>query len=175
MQAQTLRSAGGDMSAKNQSVLDTIVANNAIYKGARRAHFAAIIRGKMLEKGLRNVDIAQRIGVSEPNVSRWLRGTQNLSIDTLYLLADAIEERLSLILGDEQKAISQGNDHSDLCMDEIEWVSDVERPSCQNKNVSDLHAYRCKKRKVAFDANKGDPSDGSTWCVAPSEDGYEYA
>jgi transcriptional regulator with XRE-family HTH domain len=90
------------MKQRNTEVKMKIKGNTPICQAVRRSDFPLQIRLKMAEKGLKNVDIAERIGVSEANVSRWLRGNQNLSIDTMYLLADAIEESLTIALGAQQ-------------------------------------------------------------------------
>jgi transcriptional regulator with XRE-family HTH domain len=53
----------------------------------------------MRRKQIRNSDVAERLGVSEANVCRWLKGKGNVTIDTLYLLADAIDESLTISVG----------------------------------------------------------------------------
>ena len=74
-----------------------------IYGAAWRSAPVFAFRRLMSEKGLRNSDIAERLGVSEANVSRMLRGDQNLKIDSLNLLAAAIEEPLIISFGDAPK------------------------------------------------------------------------
>lgn len=162
------------MGTKNQSIRELIAAENSIYRCARRAHVAAIIRGKMLEKGLRNVDIAERIGTSEPNVSRWLRGTQNLSIDTLYLLADAIEERLSIIFGNNQPVVAQDDDFN--CYAEApEGRAEQARPFDGYKNVMELSKFRMKKQMAGFEGSQDACHELSAENGTPSENGYEFA
>jgi transcriptional regulator with XRE-family HTH domain len=92
------------MREQNRTVHQEIQANMPVFRAARRSDISMQIRSAMLVKGLKNVDIADRLGVSEANVSRWLRGNQNLSLDTLYQLADAVEEPLMLTLGMETTA-----------------------------------------------------------------------
>ena len=84
------------MNTRNAELKKKIATNFAIFQSVRRADLAMQIRTKMLEKGLRSVDLAERLGVSEANVSRWLRGNQNLGIDTMHLLADALEVPLKI-------------------------------------------------------------------------------
>ena len=43
------------------------------------------------EKGLRQKDLAQRLGKSEAEISKWMRGTHNFTIDTLVSIEDALE------------------------------------------------------------------------------------
>lgn len=90
------------MKQRNTEVQKKIKGDAPIFRAVRRSDFPLQIRSKMVEKGLKNVDVAERLGVSEANVSRWLRGNQNLSVDTMYLLADAVEESLAIVLGAQQ-------------------------------------------------------------------------
>lgn len=73
--------------------------NRKLLTAVRRSDVALQFRGQMVEKGIKNVDIAEVLGVSEANVSRWLKGDQNLSLDTMFQLADAINEDLRIVLG----------------------------------------------------------------------------
>jgi transcriptional regulator with XRE-family HTH domain len=87
------------MTVNNADIAKKIAEDALIYRGIRRSDVVLQIRQHMVRKGIKNSDIAERLGVSEANVSRWLKGNQNIQIDTLYLLADAIEESLSLHVG----------------------------------------------------------------------------
>ena len=42
------------------------------------------------EKGLKQKDLAQRLGKSEAEISKWMRGTHNFTIDTLVSIEDAL-------------------------------------------------------------------------------------
>jgi transcriptional regulator with XRE-family HTH domain len=102
------------MRQRNTEVHKKIKYDTPIFQAVRRSDFPLQIRSKMAEKGLKNVDLAQRLGVSEANVSRWLRGNQNLSVDTMYLLADAVEEPLVIELGAQQTVRSMDADGYEL-------------------------------------------------------------
>ena len=43
-------------------------------------------------KGLKQKDLALRLGKKESEISRWMRGTQNFTIDTLIAIEDALGE-----------------------------------------------------------------------------------
>lgn len=43
------------------------------------------------EKGLKQKDLAVRLGKSEAEISKWMRGTHNFTIDTLVSIEDALE------------------------------------------------------------------------------------
>lgn len=43
------------------------------------------------EKGLKQKDLALKLGKSEAEISKWMRGTHNFTIDTLVSIEDALE------------------------------------------------------------------------------------
>lgn len=43
------------------------------------------------EKGLKQKDLALRLGKSEAEISKWMRGTHNFTIDTLVSIENALE------------------------------------------------------------------------------------
>ena len=43
-------------------------------------------------KGLKQKDLALRLGKKESEISRWMRGTHNFTIDTLIAFEDALGE-----------------------------------------------------------------------------------
>ena len=43
-------------------------------------------------KGLKQKDLALRLGKNESEISRWMRGTHNFTIDTLISIEDALGE-----------------------------------------------------------------------------------
>ena len=45
----------------------------------------------LLEKGLKQKDLAQRLGKSEAEISKWMRGTHNFTIDTLVSIEEALD------------------------------------------------------------------------------------
>ncbi|AZF22264.1 helix-turn-helix transcriptional regulator [Pseudomonas sp. R3-52-08] len=89
----------------NERVAEQIAEDMEIFGSTRRAAPVFEIRRLMIEKGIRNSDVAARLRVSEANVSRMLRGDQNLKIDTLYLLASAVEEKLNFSFSDEVRPV----------------------------------------------------------------------
>lgn len=83
----------------NFDIAKEIAEDAEVFSYARRAAPIFEVRRIMALKGLKNIDLAERLGVSEANISRWLRGDQNLKLDTLYSISDAIQERLDLCFG----------------------------------------------------------------------------
>ena len=43
------------------------------------------------EKGLKQKDLAERLGKSEAEISKWMRGTHNFTIDTLTSIEAALD------------------------------------------------------------------------------------
>ena len=43
------------------------------------------------EKGLKQKDLALRLGKSEAEISKWMRGTHNFTIDTLVSIEEALD------------------------------------------------------------------------------------
>ena len=43
------------------------------------------------EKGLKQKDLAERLGKSEAEISKWMRGTHNFTIDTLSSIESALD------------------------------------------------------------------------------------
>ncbi|MBR0488868.1 MAG: helix-turn-helix transcriptional regulator [Prevotella sp.] len=44
----------------------------------------------MMQQGLKQKDLAQRLGKSEAEISKWMRGTHNFTIDTLVTIEEAL-------------------------------------------------------------------------------------
>lgn len=42
------------------------------------------------EKGLKQKDLAYMLGKKEPEISKWMRGTHNFTIDTISLIENAL-------------------------------------------------------------------------------------
>lgn len=114
----------------NAELFEQIRGSRALLTGGRRADVAFMFRALMVERKLKNVDIALRLGVSEANVSRWLRGDQNLSLDTLHALSDALGVNLAV------RARPAGE--AKASKDDTEWTP---APALV-KTVVDLCAYR---------------------------------
>ncbi|MGC5809334.1 helix-turn-helix domain-containing protein [Ralstonia pseudosolanacearum] len=136
----------------NAEIATAIQRSASVWKAARRLAPVMQVRQIMHDKGLRNIDIAERLGVSEANVSKLLKGDKNLQLDTLYLLADAIEEELSLSYSVSHCQVdSDGHEEctDDRDSDELfgltafeEMVEEV--PACAG-TVVDLKLYRSLK------------------------------
>lgn len=56
------------------------------------------------EKGLKQKDLALRLGKSEAEISKWMRGTHNFTIDTLISIEDALEAPILQVFHHERPA-----------------------------------------------------------------------
>ena len=132
------------MKTKNDVIAHAVAERKALWTDVRRSDPILQIRKVMREKHILNKDLAQRLGVTEANVSRMLKGRQNLQLDTLYQVADALEEKLvvSLVAPDAlQNEIL-----------EYEAVNTEASFQCANDNVYDMSSYRparCVKKLEA--------------------------
>lgn len=108
---------------KNAEIAAQIQEDVELYGAVWRSSFVSNIKRMMQGKGLRNLDIAQRLSVTEANVSRMLRGDQNLKIDTMYSLSLAVEEIMTIQFGhDVSSQHVKSTHHTDV----VEYVDDSE-------------------------------------------------
>lgn len=138
------------MKVDNHEVAARIGQSAVIWRGVRRAEPTLQIRRVMRAKSLRNIDVAERLGISEANVSRLLRGNQNLTIDTLYSLADAIDEPLTIFVGKLEAKLLGNESEGETKLDS--WNTN----SLAANNVIAMNAYRVPR-------TKSDVKDWSTY------------
>lgn len=98
------------MSRKNEIVAKDVSERKALWAAVRRAEPIQQVRRLMRDKKLLHKDIAERLDVSEAAISRLLKGNQNIQIDTLFMLADALEEPLSICFGNKEASVSYSFD-----------------------------------------------------------------
>lgn len=53
------------------------------------------------EKGLKQQELALRLGKKESEISRWMRGTHNFTIDTLIAIEDSLGEPIIAVCHSE--------------------------------------------------------------------------
>jgi transcriptional regulator with XRE-family HTH domain len=112
---------------------DAPVAADALPKDAAKA-----LRRIMRERGLAQIDLAKRLGVTEPTVSRWLSRRQGMPLSTLQRIGDALEVPLSAILvpgapteGDPVGLVRQ------LTEQQQRWVEWLERATSWRDETAD--------------------------------------
>jgi transcriptional regulator with XRE-family HTH domain len=110
-----------------------------MYSAVRRSDFAMQVRVALARSGLRNVDLAQRLQVSEARISRLLKGGENVALETMYSVADALGEPLSVILGEVQAVETLNEERETLEFDCSKQAS--------NANVFDFPTPRQHKKE----------------------------
>lgn len=125
------------MNRENDIIADEVAERKALWAPSRRAEPMQEVRRIMRDKEILNKDLAVRLGVTEAAVSRLLKGNQNIQIDTLYMLADALQEPLTINIG------SNSSDYTFVFEEEnincFEFDSAVDE---EESNVVQLHCYR---------------------------------
>lgn len=56
-----------------------------------------IIRQTRESRGISQAELGRRLGVAQSNVARWESGRDNIKVDTLQRIADALEVSLAVI------------------------------------------------------------------------------
>lgn len=100
------------MKQANAVIRKEIDSNKEFFSSLRRSDFSHQVKGCMHRQGITLADIGERLGVSSANLSRMLNGKQNITIDNIYALADALQERLILALESSLKGTSWINELS---------------------------------------------------------------
>lgn len=56
----------------------------------------------LIEKGLKQKDLAMLLGKKEAEISRWMRGTHNFTIDTLVTIERALQAPILQVIHQEE-------------------------------------------------------------------------
>lgn len=54
------------------------------------------------EKGLKQKDLAMQLGKKEAEISKWMRGTHNFTIDTLVAIEEALDAPILRVVHQEE-------------------------------------------------------------------------
>lgn len=143
------------MSRKNEIVAEEVSERKALWAAVRRAEPIQQVRRLMREKQLLSKDLAMRMGVTEAGISRLLKGNQNIQIDTLFMLADALESPLSIDFGDKDSSVTYSFD--DECVSS--YFDDAEGIWAGGSNVVQLQSYR------KYNSQVKQPKSSSTFAL----------
>lgn len=124
------------MMMKNELIAEEISSKKELWGAVRRAAPIQQIRRAMRQKHILNKDLAERLGVSEASISRLLKGTQNLQLDTLFMLADAVDEQLVIQVGVPEMSHADCDD-----FDDVVAANSSEEFQCEFENVYSLRSY----------------------------------
>lgn len=67
--------------------------------------FTMKLHGLMQEQGISKTDLARRLGVSQPYVTRVLKGSDNLTVGTMVKLARAVGASLQISLQESEAGL----------------------------------------------------------------------
>lgn len=125
------------MAKSNKVIASEVLEKKELWGPLRKALPIQQIRRIMRAKNILNKDLAERLGVTEASVSRMLKGQQNLQLETLYQLADAIEEKLELKIGSSiQSDVKSSAESTKTTVDF--FTSDINK-------VVDMNKYRATR------------------------------
>lgn len=125
------------MTRENEIIASQVAERKVLWAPSRRAEPMQDVRRIMRKKEILNKDLAFRLGVTEAAVSRLINGTQNVQIDSLYMLADALEESLTISIGGDSTDYTYAFDDSNSnCVEYDSIFSEDE------SNVVQLNCYR---------------------------------
>lgn len=109
----------------NIKIKNEIKENSDLFCSIRRSEIAHHFKSFMIKKGLKIADVAERLDVSAANISRMLNGKQNLTLDNIHALADALQERIIVAFESEWRRDDEIELESYLSPSEDKWcVSD---------------------------------------------------
>lgn len=126
------------MSPNNEIVAEEVAERKGLWAGVRRAEPIQQVRKLMRQNQLLNRDMAIRMGISEAGISRLLNGNQNIQIDTLYMLADALGAPLSIDFGERESSFSYVFDEDMVSS----YFVDAEDIGAGGSNVVQLSSFR---------------------------------
>ncbi|MBQ8957169.1 MAG: helix-turn-helix transcriptional regulator [Bacteroidales bacterium] len=78
------------------------------------------------EKGLKQKDLAQRLGKSEAEISKWMRGTHNFTISTLVAIENALGAPIVEVY---QWRPYPSNSEATIAAEDLKWGSTSETDS----------------------------------------------
>lgn len=128
------------MAKSNEVIAIEVLEKKELWSTLRRALPVQQIRRIMREKNILNKDLAERLGVSEASISRMLKGQQNLQLDTLYQLADAIEEKLEVKFHCSNESVVKKEDDT--------VKTSVDSFKSDDGNVFDMSKYRPNRNSM---------------------------
>ena len=86
------------MKKSNNRVKKKIQTETEMKRTGRKLEFATSFKIAMKDAGLTFKDLSQRTGKAERTLRRWLSGSADLKLLNMFMLADAIEQSLTIKL-----------------------------------------------------------------------------
>lgn len=102
-----------------------------------------------LEKGLSQEQLAKRIGTQRSNICRIEKGTQNLSLDLMIKIAEALDKDVSVML--EERSSTMEKEYSLRLYDETLLTFTLEERGLEGLQATILHTETAKQKLFPLD------------------------
>ena len=102
-----------------------------------------------LEKGLSQEQLAKRIGTQRSNICRIEKGTQNLSLDLMLKIAEALDKDVSVML--EERSSTMEKVYSLRLYDETLLTFTLEERGLEGLQATILHTETTKQKLFPLD------------------------
>ena len=102
-----------------------------------------------LEKGLSQEQLAKRIGTQRSNICRIEKGTQNLSLDLMLKIAEALDKDVSVML--EERSSTMEKVYSLRLYDETLLTFTLEERGLEGLQATILHSETAKQKLFPLD------------------------
>ncbi|MEI3176187.1 MAG: helix-turn-helix transcriptional regulator [Lachnospiraceae bacterium] len=102
-----------------------------------------------LEKGLSQEQLAKRIGTKHSNICRIEKGTQNLSLDLMIKIAEALDKDVSVML--EERSSTMEKVYSLRLYDETLLTFTLEERGLEGLQATILHTETAKQKLFPLD------------------------
>ena len=102
-----------------------------------------------LEKGLSQEQLAKRIGTQRSNICRIEKGTQNLSLDLMIKIAEALDKDVSVML--EERSSTMEKVYSLRLYDETLLTFTLEERGLEGLQATILHSETAKQKLFPLD------------------------
>ena len=102
-----------------------------------------------LEKGLSQEQLAKRIGTQRSNICRIEKGTQNLSLDLMLKIAEALDKDVSVML--EERSSTMEKEYSLRLYDETLLTFTLEERGLEGLQATILHTETTKQKLFPLD------------------------
>ena len=102
-----------------------------------------------LEKGLSQEQLAKRIGTQRSNICRIEKGTQNLSLDLMLKIAEALDKDVSVML--EERSSTMEKVYSLRLYDETLLTFTLEERGLEGLQATILHTETAKQKLFPLD------------------------
>ena len=106
-----------DKQLSGKELLDTFLpyfTNNELVELALSLKVSGAIIRRRVQLGMSQADLANRLGVKQPVVSKWESGDVNYTIKTIVDIFGALDLDFEILIGDEAEKYRKHNTHENV-------------------------------------------------------------